>query len=523
MSRANLKKKGDILYLIIPLILSVVINFWNPIGFPTFHVDEGIYMGRVMHILEGDGPLEIKGIRTPYDHPFFGQIFLAAVLGSIGYPDSFENSANGDARTVEMVYMVPRVLMGLLTVTDTFLVYKIAEQRYRRNKTIAFIAAVLFAVMPITWILRRIYLDNLAIPFVLASILFAMYARKPSQNYDNRLGYNRNAIITASISGIFLGLAIFTKIPSFIFVPLVAYLVFANSRSLKVLGLWLIPVIMIPAIWPIYSIAINESADWLYGVEHQSRKGGKPLAGAMQFFFDKDPILFLAGSAGLIFAALKRDYFVLLWAIPFFLFFFLVDWVSYFHLPPIVLIFCLAAAPALAHLFDKIPRKKLVSGHIIKCVLMGSIVVFGFVCSLILVTTNVTSGFFMLNSFIVDYLPNYNDSNNKSFLVGSYWTEMFTWVPQYIFDKDIQYIREGDLGTHGLLENLERGKIIFIVDRNIRTSMEEGNKNLEALDGITDPVRIVDQRRVDEYDRSAYPFNSLDQNRGIGRVIVMAN
>jgi hypothetical protein len=150
-------------------------------------------------------------------------------------------------------------------------------------------------------------------------------------------------------------------------------------------------------------------------------------------------------------------------------------------------------------------------------------VVFGFVCSFMLVTTNVTSGFFMLNSFIVDYLPNYNDSNNKSFLVGSYWTEMFTWVPQYIFDKDIQYVREGDLGAHGLLENLEKGKIIFIVDRNIRTSMEEGSKNLDVLDGITDPVTIVDQRRVDEYDRSAYPFNSLDQNRGIGRVIVMAN
>ena len=78
MSRTILTKKGDILYLIIPLILSVLINLWNPIGFPTFHVDEGIYMGRVMHIIEGNGPLEIKEIRTPYDHPFFGQIFLAA-------------------------------------------------------------------------------------------------------------------------------------------------------------------------------------------------------------------------------------------------------------------------------------------------------------------------------------------------------------------------------------------------------------------------------------------------------------
>ena len=404
-------------------------------------------MGRVMHIIEGNGPLEIKEIRTPYDHPFFGQIFLVWVLASIGYPDSFMDSANGDLQTIEMVYMVPRVFMGLLVLADTFLVYKIVEQKYRGNRTIAFIAAVLFAVMPITWILRRIYLDNLAVPFVLTSILFALYSRKPSQNYDNRLGFTRNTIITVSSSGIFLGLAIFTKIPTFIFVPLVAYLVFANSRSLKLIGLWLIPVVMIPAIWPIFSIAVNQSDDWLYGVEHQSGKGGKPLAGAMQFFFDKDPILFLIGSAGLIYAAIKRDYFVLLWAIPFFVFFYLVDWVSYFHLSPIIIIFCLAAAPALAHLFAKIPRKNVISGRLIKCAVMGSIVVFGFVCSWMLVTTNVTSGFFMLNSLIVDYLPNYSDSSNKSFLVGSYWTEMFAWIPQYIFSKDIQYIRESDLGT----------------------------------------------------------------------------
>ena len=129
------------------------------------------------------------------------------------------------------------------------------------------------------------------------------------------------------------------------------------------------------------------------------------------------------------------------------MFFYLVDWVSYFHLSPIIIIFCLAAAPALAHLFAKIPRKNVISGRLIKCAVMGSIVVFGFVCSWMLVTTNVTSGFFMLNSLIVDYLPNYSDSSNKSFLVGSYWTEMFAWIPQYIFSKDIQYIRESDLGT----------------------------------------------------------------------------
>ena len=44
--------------------------------------------------------------------------------------------------------------MGILAVVDTFLIYKIAERRYNRN--VAFIAAILFAVMPYTWLIRRV-------------------------------------------------------------------------------------------------------------------------------------------------------------------------------------------------------------------------------------------------------------------------------------------------------------------------------------------------------------------------------
>ena len=66
--------------------------------------------------------------------------------------------------------------MGLLAVIDTFLVYKIAERRY--NRTVAFIAAILFAVMPISWLLRRILLDNIVLPFLLCSILFAVSVKR---------------------------------------------------------------------------------------------------------------------------------------------------------------------------------------------------------------------------------------------------------------------------------------------------------------------------------------------------------
>ena len=76
--------------------------------------------------------------------PYFGQIFLAGALAIIGYPDSLNPSS--DIKSIETLYMVPRVLIGLLAVVDTFLLYKISERLYNRN--IAVIASILFAVMP---------------------------------------------------------------------------------------------------------------------------------------------------------------------------------------------------------------------------------------------------------------------------------------------------------------------------------------------------------------------------------------
>ena len=64
--------------------------------------------------------------------------------------------------------------MGILAVIDTFLIYKIAECRYNRN--VAFIAVILFAVMPYTWLIRNVLIEPIQLPFLLTSILFALYS-----------------------------------------------------------------------------------------------------------------------------------------------------------------------------------------------------------------------------------------------------------------------------------------------------------------------------------------------------------
>ena len=130
-------------FLILPLLLSAFTHLWNPIGFPYFHGDEGHYMRRALHVLEGHGPQEQRNttwsLEHPYDHPYFGQLFLAGALGMISYPDSLK-SRIGDVSSIEMLHLIPRILMGALAVIDTFLIFKVAERRYN-NRNVAFIAS----------------------------------------------------------------------------------------------------------------------------------------------------------------------------------------------------------------------------------------------------------------------------------------------------------------------------------------------------------------------------------------------
>ena len=231
-----------------------------------------------MLVLEGSGPQESanSGYPRTYDHPYFGQLFLAGLLGVTGYPNSLHPTP--DVQSIEMLHMVPRAIMGVLAVLDTFLLYKITERRY--NKNAALIASVLFAVMPMTWILRRIYLDTLLMPLLLSSILFAIYIRAPNNNSTRQwptININKNVLVL--LSGIFLGLAIYTKVPAFTMIPLVGYLIVSNSKSnrKKTLGLWLIPVILIPLLWPAYAFSIGQGDLWLDWVLWQTGRK-KPLA-----------------------------------------------------------------------------------------------------------------------------------------------------------------------------------------------------------------------------------------------------
>ena len=224
------RKLRLLVFILIPLILSAYTHFWNPTGFPSIHTDEGHYLRKAISTEDGDGLQPQARYRAPY----FGQIFLAGIFSIIGYPSIV---IVDDKNPIEQLYLVPRLIMGILAVFDTFLLYRITEYRYGRN--VAFIAAILFAVMPFTWMTRRIFLESIQLPFILTSILLILTLGRRQQEQPQQQLHEQQpkqeqkqyTRLTLIISGIFLGLAIFTKIPAFTIIPLGITMIYLVTRK----------------------------------------------------------------------------------------------------------------------------------------------------------------------------------------------------------------------------------------------------------------------------------------------------
>lgn len=521
-------------------------------------------MRRAMEVINGLGPQESKDVfPNPIDHPYFGQIFLAGALRLVGYPNSLNPSviSTGTTNTsdavhvTEMLWLIPRVLVGLLAVIDTFLIYKIAERRYN-NKTVALIASILFAVMPLSWMTRRIFLESIQLPLILSSILAAVYL-KDSKRIQNAAvsvtgAKNSNTFKVTSLvllSGVFLGLAIFTKVPAFTMIPVVGFLVYTNVGStdklhdysnrllrifhlntvnIKMLGLWFIPVVLIPLIWPLYSVSVGYSFDyWLSRVIYQgSRSGEAPLQDALYDEFIFDPIFTIIGLAGLVYAAVKREYFLLLWALPFLFFMYLVHWVLPFHLVPLFPLFAIAAAVMIVDVSNKIGRINRTVGHLLPLGVISGIAIFGLASTIMLITTNINSSFFEVSAFVAQKLSenstNSGDgstgNNANVLLLGPHPVWAFFWIPKYVLNENFDFTMVD--AQHGFTKNIKNTKVLMISDsRFVRTISKDVLKkplaNLRTIYLNTNPLATF-QVKPFPYDDTKYPYTNLDASRGYG-------
>ena len=532
--------------MVIPLVLAGFTHIYNPIGFPYIHGDEGHYMRRAMHILAGGGPQEPD---YRYDHPYLGQLFLAGSLWLVGYPNSLHPSPD-NIHSIEMLYLIPRILMGILAVGDTFLIYKIVERRYNRN--VAFVASILFAVMPLSWLIRRILLESLQLPFLLSSVLFAVYSysltsKKNSKQVveqENRsVSYNSHSgngdpiqgqsnnnnekknVVMVLLSGIFLGLAIFTKIPAITMIPMVGFLIFTNNkRNWNTVVLWIIPVILIPLIWPAYAISAGEFHDWLSGVLYQTGREGSGIL-SLYSIFRIDPVLVVLGMAGIVFTTIKRDFFPLLWIIPFFILLYLLGFNQHFHWVPMLPIFCIAAAVLIVDLAKYIIKNTKVQ-QIAVFTIACEIIIFGMVSTTMLLSTNLNLSYFELYTFVVKRLSDYNgtENNNRVAIIGNPWiVSGFSWIPRYIFHINQDFILFKTFRNAAISE-----KFLLMVDKDLKDYISADNKpntkikQLQKVYDDTKPIATFKDKAI-KYNRDQYPYTSIRENRGIGRIDIRAN
>lgn len=461
-------------------------------------------MRRAMHVLNYQGPQEEL---TFYDHPYFGQLFLSGVFQIIGYPALFITAAGGDlTHMIEMLYFIPRVLMGTLAVVDTFLIYKISEYWY--NRRIALISSVFFAAMPSTFILRWILLDSIELTLFLLSLLFAIYARNYENNHRNG---NKISIITILSSGIFMGLAIFTKVPAFTMIPVV---IFANCKqnhdryTIRSLCLWFIPVILIPLIWPAYSISVGTLNFFTNGILWQTHRESQPLFNSIYLFFENDPILLVIGIAGIFFATIKKNFLPVLWASPLMIFLYFIGYVSLYHLIPLIPSFCIAAGVLIEDLSNKITIKEIQKIQF-PFIITTVICMVGLFSSTMLVTTNVNFAYFKAAAFLVKYLEDINERtihNNNHNRVSVIGDAFYLWIPQYIFHLNHDYKIYYDKTPY------KTERVLLIVDPGLINAMSRNDlaaKQIQKIYYSTNKIKLVTfQQNENKYDNiSIYEYS----------------
>lgn len=459
---------NKLFFLLIPLLLSGFIHLWNPVGYPDIFFDEGIYMRRAVNILESGNPQE----GNVYDHPYFGQIAIASILSITNYSD-FKPSTNPDS--LQSLYMIPRIFMGLLAVLDTFLIYKIVQIRY--GGIAPFLSASLFAVVPFTWVFKRILLDSVVVPLVLGSILLALYSTKIKQK--------RIVII---FSGCLLGLAVFTKIPAFTIIFVVAWIVYTDRKKFSDVMLLLIPFLLIPLMWPANAIALDQFDLWQKGVLWQTQRTNSILD-IFGFFAVIDPLMFVLGLSGIAVAAIRRDKFLLLWFIPFVAFLSVIGYKQYFHWMIVIPVMCIAAGILIESI-----RKSRVIKKSAYVGIVSMILIFGFISTTLLIINDISDNQFQALSYV---LENYDDT------VTVLASPVYSWILYDIFErknvpKDYSFI---------LFYPPNTKKTVIMIDEHYRIDLTRGIQLQNALDRST-TVRTFDGA-VMEFDSKTYPYTNM--------------
>lgn len=318
-------------------------------------------------------------------------------------------------------------------------------------------------------------------PLVLGAILLAIYSTKTKQK--------RARVI---FSGCLLGLAVFTKIPAFTMIFVVAWIVYSDRKKFSDVLLLLIPFVLIPLMWPVNAIMLDQFDLWQKGVLWQTQRTNS-IFDIFGFFAVIDPMMFVLGLSGIIIAALRRDKFLLLWFIPFVVFLSVVGYKQYFHWMIVIPAMCIAAGILLESIRNwSMIKKKSVHIGIISVVL-----IFGFVSTTLLITNNISDNQFQALSYV---LENYDDS------VTVLTSPVYSWILHDIFKrenvpKDYSFI---------LFYKPTTEKTIIMADEHYRIDLVRGPQLQNELDRSTTIKSF--EGEIDEFDSKIYPYTNMQAN-----------
>jgi hypothetical protein len=238
------------------------------------------------------------------------------------------------------------------------------------------------------------------------------------------------------------------------------------------------------------------------------------------------------GFAGLFFAAVKRDFFPLLWAIPFMIFMYLLGYVSYWFMIPLLLPLCIAAASMIQDLSSRISKKKMIH-QILPFVIISVIGIFGIITTSMLITLNVNSTYLAVQAFITKNLPaisgSVEESDNRVYIIGR---PTYIWILKYVFDEGNNnyqsYYNKGKI--YRTISEGIADKFVFIVDGRFRNDLKKSTtkENIQAIQELYDnstTLAKINVKNTNKFDSDLYPYstNTNVAGKGGGRVEIRAS
>jgi hypothetical protein len=281
------------------------------------------------------------------------------------------------------------------------------------------------------------------------------------------------------------------------------------NRRLKVLAFFLAPAILLPMIWPLYSISVGEFDRWAYYVLWQTQRQSGGISAIAEDFLRIDPVMLVIGAAGIAYSVWRRDLFVILWAVPFTVFLAMIGYVQYFHWISLLPVFGIAAARLLS---DAFARLRGMAGRLVPFSIVGALVAFGTVSTALLVATNMTSAQSAALAYASDYLTKNENGHEITTLSG----------PAYSWILDDVYGHENVAQDHraALFRPIRTDGVLLVVDAHFMIDADRGQR----LQEIFDRSHAIEtfEGQVSGYDASKYPFGSMTFN-GEGRKIEIRN